>query len=172
MRLCLFLTAIAAFFLLSGCAKEDPPKAVGSMLDMNSAPEVLIFDKDKVEPEKADPGQQPNVIFVMHPDERGKTKVAEVNELTENRAEDAGIILKALTKTDLGNQYLLRLLIFNDTKVGGTINVYVFSYDDVGKMSSARKDLPYLSAGEHYLMDVYLPKTPAQVRWVFKATMR
>ena len=143
------------------------------MLDLNRNPEILIFDKDKVNPEPLNEYRKPTLSVVLQPDIKGESKLEEAVALTEYEGEDNnGLEIRTLGKYMSGTKCYLIYALVNRASRGRQILTYFYGYDKSGRLVTSRKESRHLSSMEQHIATFSFYKTGREVRWVIKATFR
>lgn len=168
------LFALLLFLVLfSGCGKAEKGKNASSLIDVNRAPEVLIFDKDKNEPTPLPASSADmKMSVVLHPDMRDKSKMDEVMALSANGKEDSQIILRPLARYMDSRYYILILAVINNSNKGRNVLIYRYAYDKKGRLVSSAKENRYLASKEQHIARLTFRRGGREVRWVIKATFR
>ncbi len=171
MRISKFLIlALLIVTLCAGCKGEK--KTETSALDLEKQPEVLIFDKEKIDPAPVGADRPRTMSVVLHPNIAGTPKTEEVLAMSDGTPDDSNITVKVLSKYISGNNYVLIYSITNNDTKGRNILCNQTSYDQLGRVVNSSTTNRYLASKEQFIERLTFAKTGSENRWVIKASYR
>lgn len=157
-------------FILAGC--KTVPKNESTGLDLERQPEVLIFDKEKIDARPLGTSAGPPVSVVLQPNLKGLPKTEEVLALSDNSPDDSSLVLKVLSKYQSGTNYILIYSVTNTDSKGRNTLFYRYGYDELNRIISSTVVNRYLASQEQFIERIVYSATGGETRWVLKCTYR